>query len=67
MFLDFNITQLGLSLDILGFVIIFFFGGFSFGLEIVTLNKESWVVLTAKILGSVLVICGFMLQIIGAA
>jgi hypothetical protein len=64
---ELNITQIGLFLDILGFVVVFFFGGFSFGIDIVVLKKESWVVFAAKVLGSVLVICGFILQIIGAA
>lgn len=61
-----NITQCGLLLDIVGFVIIFVFGGFQFGVGAYVSDNYSWYVLPMRIIGSVLVLAGFVLQIYGA-
>lgn len=64
--MDLSLTQIGLLCDVVGFIIIFFFGGFQFGIDTVTLGKSSWYVMPARIIGSVLIIGGFILQIFGA-
>ena len=63
-----NLTQIGLGLDIVGFAIIFFVGGLSFGVTyLVTEDSNRRYVLPARILGFALIIGGFMLQIWGAS
>ncbi len=62
-----SLTQIGLLIDVIGFVVIFLFGGFSFGIDIVVLQDSEWWVLVCKIVGGSLVVLGFVLQIIGAA
>lgn len=61
-----NLNQLGLILDILGFLLIFFFGGFTLGLrEYISSSPTSWA-LILRLAGCLLVVMGFVFQIIGA-
>jgi len=61
----FNPTVFGLILDIVGFTMVFAFGGFEFGRSVLLLeSSKSYPGL--KWTGAVLVIAGFVFQIIGA-
>ncbi len=56
--------QLGILLDAVGFLLVFLFGGFSFGLDLVHVGKSWWVV-PCKVIGGALVIAGFGAMYIG--
>ncbi len=62
-----NHSQIGLILDIVGFVIIFIFGGFQFGVSQYVGDEHKGYVLPLRFVGSIFVIVGFVLQIIGAS
>lgn len=62
-----TVSQIGLLLDIVGFVIVFFFGGFSFGIDFIVTGKPSPYVLPCKVIGFILIIVGFILQIFGVS
>ena len=56
-----------LALDILGFGLVFLFGGFTFGRSALLLeNDQSEKTRPLRILGAILVITGFVFQIFGA-
>ena len=60
-------TIIGLSLDIIGFILVFFLGGFEVGRSALLLESDTthkWKPL--KWIGAVLVILGFAFQIWGA-
>ena len=60
-----NPTAIGLFLDILGFLLVFAFGGFNVGIvNLVAEQSKSHIFV--KLLGALLVIVGFTLQIFGA-
>ena len=62
-----NPTVIGLALDILGFGLVFSFGGFTFGQSGLLLeNDQSGKTKPLRILGAILVITGFAFQIGGA-
>ena len=61
-----SLPQIGLLLDIVGFVIVFIFGGFQFGVSFYISEEHSWYVLPARCVGALLVIIGFSLQFIGS-
>lgn len=63
---ELNLSQSGLLLDIAGFIVIFIFGGFQFGISQYVGDEHKWYVLPLRIIGFLLVIVGFVLQIIGA-
>lgn len=57
---------LGLILDVIGFILVFFFGGFHFGRSAFLFEDDrSKEVMPLKILGAILVIVGFVPQIYG--
>lgn len=60
-----SIAQLGLLLDIVGFVVIFIFGGFQFGVRVYVSDEYGRHVLPARIMGSLTAVAGFALQFIG--
>lgn len=62
-----NHSQIGLILDVVGFIVIFIFGGFQFGVSQYVGDEHKFYVLPLRVIGSLLVIVGFVLQIIGAA
>jgi hypothetical protein len=64
-FKNMTISQLGLISDVMGFIIIFFTGGFTFGLIKYMEDPEKRWVLPIRVLGFLLVIAGFILQFIG--
>ena len=65
--MSWNLTMLGLALDVLGFSLIFLFGGFTFGQSGLLLeNDQSGKTRPLRILGAILVIIGFVLQFFGA-
>jgi hypothetical protein len=59
---------IGLAFDLLGFLLVFAFGGFTVGHSFI-LNEadESKKTKPFKIIGPILVILGFLLQMIGAS
>ena len=61
-----SISQIGLVLDIFGFVIIFVYGCFQFGVSAYVSDEYKWYVLPLRIFGSLLVLTGFFLQIVGS-
>lgn len=61
-----SISQVGLALDIVGFIVIFIYGGFQFGVSAYMEDEYSWYVLPLRFLGSLMVLIGFLFQIIGA-
>lgn len=61
-----NLIVIGLVFDILGFLMVFAFGGFNVGRSAL-LSEESKKMTLFKIIGAILVILGFLLQLIGAA
>lgn len=63
----FTLTQWGLLMDAVGFLVVFFFGAFSIGVSEVIASEAKWWVLPMKIVGFGLVVGGFGLQICGAA
>lgn len=66
--MSWNPTVVGLALDILGFVLVFSFGGFTFGQSGLLLeNDQSGKTKPLRIFGAILVITGFVFQIYGAA
>lgn len=65
--MSWNPTVVGLALDILGFGLVFLFGGFTFGQSGLLLeNDQSEKTKPLRILGAILVITGFVFQIFGA-
>lgn len=60
-----SIAQIGLLLDIAGFVLIFIFGGFQFGVSSYIADDYDWYVLPTRILASLMVVVGFAFQFIG--
>jgi len=66
--MNWNPIVFGLALDIVGFLLIFFFGGFEVGRSGLTLeNDKSHKTKPLKIIGAVMVIVGFGLQLWGAS
>lgn len=64
--MTFNPTVAGLILDIIGFILVFAFGGFDVGADIVVTNDDnSEEMKPFKLLGAFLVVVGFLLQIYG--
>lgn len=61
-----NISQVGLLLDIFGFLVIFIFGGFQLGVSAYIGDESNWYVLPLRIAGSIMVIIGFAFQIVGS-
>ena len=61
-----SLTQIGLIMDAIGFMMVFIWGGFSFGVEHIIVSPAKWWVLPAKIIGGALVVTGFGLQFFGA-
>ena len=65
--MNFNLTVIGLSLDIIGFMIIFFIGGFELGSAgILQESDKSHKTKLFKIIGAILIILGFVLQLCGS-
>jgi len=61
-----SFTAIGLALDIIGFCLVFFFGGFDLGRAALLLEQDkSHKMKPLKILGAILVIIGFSLQLAG--
>jgi len=63
--MDINWTVAGLVLDILGFLIVFQYGGFNFG-EVTWSDKGGTPYPHLKSLGAIFIVLGFVLQILGA-
>lgn len=62
-----NFTAIGLAMDAVGFILVFVFGGFSIGSATMRLESDrSQETKPFKILGSIMVIAGFGLQMLGA-
>jgi len=61
-----GIGQVGLLLDIVGFVVIFIFGGFQVGISTYMSDEYSWYALPARILGLLMIVVGFTFQFIGS-
>lgn len=61
-----NPTVIGLILDIVGFIMVFAFGGFDVGSHRALWKDQSKLVKPIQILGAILVITGFAFQIWGA-
>jgi uncharacterized membrane protein len=60
-------TISGLIFDVVGFLLVFIFGGFEIGRSGLLLeNDNSEKMKPLKILGSILVILGFVFQLVGA-
>lgn len=64
--LDPTLSQIGLLMDAVGFLLVFLFGGFSFGITRIVLSSPRWFVIPAQIMGCTLVLGGFFLQYLGA-
>lgn len=63
-----NIIVIGLAFDLVGFLMVFAFGGFEFGSsKILKEDDKSKITKPFKIIGAILVILGFLLQMIGTA
>ena len=64
--MQYNLIVIGLAFDLIGFLIIFLFGGFAFGRSVLLLeNDKSDKFKCFKYLGAILVVLGFSLQLIG--
>ena len=63
--MSWNPTVVGLALDVVGFILVFAFGGFEFGRSALLL-EDSKSKNVFKFLGAFLIIVGFGLQIVGA-
>ena len=63
--MSWNPTVVGLALDVVGFILVFAFGGFEFGRSVLLL-EDSKSKNVFKFLGAFLIIVGFGLQIVGA-
>lgn len=62
-----NLTAIVLAMDAVGFVLVFVFGGFSIGSARFLLESDrSHETKPFKILGAIMVIAGFGLQLLGA-
>ncbi len=65
--MSWNPTAIGLALDIVGFVLVFAFGGFEFGrAAILQESDKSKKMKPFKIIGAIMVIGGFGFQLYGA-
>ena len=64
--MSWNPTVFGLALDVVGFILVFQFGGFDFGTNRLVWKDQSKFVKPLRILGAILVISGFAFQIFGA-
>ena len=63
-----NIIVIGLAFDLLGFLMVFAFGGFAVGRSFISAEDDkSKITKPFKIIGAILVILGFLLQMIGTA
>ena len=61
-----NLTAIGLGLDIAGFSLLFIFGGFSVGQSGLLLQSDrSSETKPVRIIGAILVIAGFVFQLVG--
>jgi predicted transporter len=65
-FVGLSLTQIGLLLDGVGFLIVFLFGGFQYGVDSVVVGKAKLITLPAKIIGGSMVVLGFYFQYLGA-
>ena len=62
-----NLVAIGLGLDIVGFTVLFIFGGFSVGQSGLLLESDrSNETKPVRIIGAILVIAGFVFQLVGA-
>ena len=62
-----NPTVIGLALDIVGFFLVFVFGGFEVGRALFRLEQDkSKKMKPFKIIGAIMVIAGFCFQMYGA-
>jgi hypothetical protein len=63
--MSWNPTVFGLAMDVVGFLIVFRYGGFSVG-RVSIVAEDSKNMKFLKLLGAALIIAGFGLQIVGA-
>lgn len=61
-----TIGQAGLWLDIIGFVILYIVGGFSYGSGNYVMDEPSYMNKVFRFIGFFLVILGFVLQLCGS-
>ena len=65
--MNWNPTIVGLTLDMIGFLLVFVFGGFEVGRSALLLEEDnSHKMKPLKVIGGIMVIAGFRLQIYGA-
>jgi hypothetical protein len=62
-----TLMKLGIVLDAIGFLLVFCFGGLSFGVANLVVGPASWWVLPCKVVGAVCVIAGFVAMYLGQA
>lgn len=63
--MQWTLTAIGLVLDIIGFVLVFIFGGFDMSSKGLAYAAEHWTSKPIKYFGAFLVITGFCLQLYG--
>ncbi|RSD31722.1 hypothetical protein [Vibrio pectenicida] len=61
-----TLTQCGLLLDAIGFIIVFLFGGFTIGIDMVYAGGVKWYVWPLRVIGALMIVVGFWLQYLGS-